>query len=98
MTRRLLARLKGSRSIGLAVVLAITPLLVESMVSAASNGTSCANLAALTIPGITIKSSTAIAAGPFTPPAPNAAITLPASCRGEATARPAGDADLQFGG
>jgi len=62
MTRRLLARLKGSRSIGLAVVLAITPLLVESIVSAASNGTSCANLAALTIPGITIKSSTAIAA------------------------------------
>jgi feruloyl esterase len=96
MTRRLLARLKGSRSIGLAVVLAIIPLLVESIVSAASNGTSCANLAALTIPGITIKSSTAIAAGPFTPPAANAAITLPAFCRVEATARPTSDSDIKF--
>src|SRR2546426_4930091 len=86
MTRRMLS----------ALVVATIPLLMEAIAPAASNGTSCANLAALTIPGITIKSSTAIAAGPFTPPAANAAITLPAFCRVEATARPTSDTDIKF--
>src|SRR5438132_5106199 len=79
-----------------ACVVATIPLLGEAIMVAASNGTSCANLAALTIPNITIKSSTSVAAVPFTPPGANAAMTLPAFCRVEATARPTSDSEIKF--
>jgi len=88
MTRRLLA----------ALAVAMIPLFGEAITSAAPGGTSCASLAALTIPTVTIKSATAIAAGPFTPPssAGSNTMTLPAFCRVEATARPTSDSDIRF--
>lgn len=88
MTRRLFAGL----------VVALIPMLGQTITPAASAGTSCANLAALTIPNVTIKSATSIAAGPFTPSTSGTAvsITLPAFCRVEATARPTSDSDIKF--
>src|SRR3954470_20132420 len=86
MTRRMLA----------ALVAAMIPLVAEVAAPAASNGTACGNLAALTIPNITIKSATAVAAGPFTPPGAQSALTLPAFCRVEATARPTRDSATRF--
>jgi pimeloyl-ACP methyl ester carboxylesterase len=88
MNRRLLA----------GFVVAIVPLVTETMTPAASssNGTACGNLAALTIPNITIKSATAVNAGPFAPPGAAATITLPAFCRVEAIARPTSDSDIKF--
>jgi feruloyl esterase len=86
MTRRTLA----------ALAVAMIPLLTEVIAPASSNGTACANLAALTIPAVTIRSATAVAAGPFTPPAATTAMTLPAFCRVEATARPTSDSDIHF--
>jgi feruloyl esterase len=86
MTRRFVA----------AFALALTPLLAEVNTPAASTGTACTNLAALTIPNVTIKSATAAPAGPFTPPGAQTALTLPAFCRIEATARPTSDSDIRF--
>jgi feruloyl esterase len=88
MTRRMLA----------ALVVAMIPLFMEAITPAASNGTSCTNLAALTIPTVTIKSASAIPAGPFTPPSGNGnnTMTVPAFCRVEATARPTSDSDIKF--
>ena len=79
-----------------ACLIASVPLLGATIMHAASNGTSCTSLAALTIPGVTIRSATAVAAGPFTPPGANAALTLPAFCRVEANARPTSDSDIRF--
>jgi len=79
-----------------AAAIASAPLATQVAARAASNGTSCANIAALTIPNITIRSSTAVAAGPFTPPGASNALTLPAFCRVEATARPTSDSDIHF--
>ena len=62
----------------------------------AAAGTSCGSLAALTIPAVTVRSATAIAGGPFTPPGAQSAMTLPAFCRVEATARPTSDSDIKF--
>src|SRR5438067_754688 len=78
------------------VVIASMPLVAETIAPAASAGTACANLAALTIPAVTIRSATAVSAGPFTPPGAQAALTLPAFCRVEATARPTSDSDIRF--
>jgi len=87
MTRRLLA----------AVLVSTLPLATgQAKTTATSNGTACSNLAALTIPSITIRSATAVAAGPFTPPGANSAMTLPAFCRVEATARPTTDSEIKF--
>jgi len=85
MLRRLLS--------GLA--LALAPV-VGAVTALANGGTPCPNLAALTIPNVTIKSAAMVAAGPFTPPAAQAAMTLPAFCRVEATARPTSDSDIKF--
>ena len=78
--------------------------LVVTTVSAAAQaprppapGTPCANLAALTIPDVTINAATPIAAGAFTPPGPplpGALAPLPAFCRVEATARPTSDSEI----
>ena len=61
-----------------------------------AQGTACANLAALTIPNVVINAATAVAAGGFTPPGAATAMTLPAFCRVEATARPTSDSDIKF--
>src|SRR5579862_7160644 len=98
MTRRLIA--------GLAV--ASIPVLAQTITPAASAGTACANLGALTIPNVTIKSATAMPAGPFTPPGARVmanedqpqprpgSMTVPAFCRVEATARPTSDSEIKF--
>lgn len=75
---------------------AFTPLLSAMAVTATAAGTPCANLAALTIPSVTINAATAVAAGGFTAPNAAAAMVLPAFCRVEATARPTGDSDIRF--
>src|SRR6476660_3425681 len=77
-------------------LVALLPLAGELVADAASNGTACSNLAALTIPTITIRSATAVNAGPFTPPNASNAMTLPAFCRVEATARPTSDSEIKF--
>jgi feruloyl esterase len=86
MTRRLVA----------AFAVALTPLATEVVIPAASTGTTCASLAALTIPNVTIKSAEAITAGTFTPPGAQAQMSLPAFCRVEGTARPTTDSDIKF--
>jgi feruloyl esterase len=77
-------------------VVALVPLAGTVVTPAASNGTACSSLAALTIPTITIRSATATAAGPFTPPGASSAMTLPSFCRVEATARPTSDSEIKF--
>ena len=96
-----------SRRLAAALAVALVPVLAQVATPAASAGTSCANLAALTMPNVTIKSATAVPAGPFTPPGAQAAadgqpqrgpaaMMLPAFCRVEATARPTSDSDIKF--
>jgi feruloyl esterase len=77
------------------LVVALLPLATQ-VTPAASNGTACSTLAALTIPTITIRSASAVTAGPFTPPGAANALTLPAFCRVEATARPTSDSEIKF--
>jgi tannase/feruloyl esterase len=86
MTRRFVA----------ALVVAIVPTLFEAITPAASAATACANLAALTIPGVSVRSAAAVAAGPFTPPGARQDMTLPAFCRVEAVARPTSDSEIKF--
>jgi len=57
MTRRLAA----------AFAVALTPLAATVAIPAASTGTTCASLAALTIPNVTIKSAEAITAAVGSP-------------------------------
>ena len=76
-------------------LVASIPLLTQTIVTAAA-GTPCATLATLTIPNVTINAASAVAAGTFTPPGSQAAMTLPAFCRVEATARPTSDSDIKF--
>jgi len=86
MTRRFVA----------ALVVAIVPTLFEAITPAASAATACANLAALTIPGVSVRSAAAVAAGPFTPPGARQDMTVPAFCRVEAVARPTSDSEIKF--
>jgi feruloyl esterase len=79
----------------LALVFSLTEIFGPPVIRAAG-GTSCASLAALSIPSITIKSATQVPAGPFTPNGSNTALTLPAFCRVEGTARPTTDSDIKF--
>ncbi|HEX7136804.1 MAG TPA: hypothetical protein VF219_03120, partial [Vicinamibacterales bacterium] len=77
--------------------LALLPVVAGVATTPANgSGTPCPNLAALTIPNITIKSAATVAAGAFTPPGAQTAMTLPAFCRIEATARPTSDSDIKF--
>ena len=95
-----------SRRLAFALAVAVTPTLAQVVMPAASVGTACANLAALTLPNVTIKSATPVLAGAFTPPSVvtgadgqvrgPASLTLPAFCRVEATARPTSDSDIRF--
>src|SRR5262245_1215549 len=81
----------------LACAVAIGPTLVDaarSPVQAA--GTACTNLAALTMPGISVRSATQVAAGGFTPSGARQEMTLPAFCRVEAVARPTSDSEIKF--
>src|SRR5919197_1839085 len=83
----------------LLLAIAIAPLVSVLPTSGASNGTACGNLAALTIPNVTIRSATMMPAGAFTPPGagtPGIELQLPAFCRVEATARPTSDSEIKF--
>ena len=85
MRRRLLA--------GLAV--ALVPMAWQVRTPAAAGGRSCESLAALTIPNVTVHAASVVA-GPLTPPGAQTALTLPAFCRVEATARPSSDSEVRF--
>jgi feruloyl esterase len=78
---------------GLVVLLAAVAQLAAR---AGSQGTACSELAALTIPNVTVNSAANTAAGTFTPPGSQTALTVPAFCRVEATARPTGDSEIKF--
>lgn len=62
----------------------------------AAAGTACGNLAALTIPTVTVNAATTVPAGLFSPPGSPSPITVPAFCRVEATARPTSDSEIKF--
>src|SRR5215467_4141646 len=81
-----------------ASALATIPMLFVAATQAAppTSGTACANLAALTIPSVTIRSATLMPTGPFTPPGSRQELMLPAFCRVEALARPTSDSEIKF--
>jgi len=83
------------RRVAAAVVLAVAPTLFAATLGA-SNGTPCENLAALTIPAVSIRSATAMPPGPFVVPGTRHEMTLPAFCRIEAVARPTTDSEIKF--
>ncbi len=88
----------GVRRPALTVLVAALPLLTGAFAPAGS-GTPCENLSALAIPNVTITSSAALAAGPFTPPGAPAsarAIALPAFCRVVGVAAPTADSAINF--
>ncbi len=84
MIRRLLA----------GTLVASMPLLTHTAVTAAA--IDCTTLVALTIPDVTINAAAMVAGGSFTPPGAQAALTVPAFCRVEATARPTSDSEIKF--
>jgi len=76
-------------------LVASIPLFAHASLAAAPP-VDCATLVALTIPDVTINAATTVAAGGFTPPGSQAAMTLPPFCRVEATARPTSDSEIKF--
>ena len=62
----------------------------------AFQGSACGELAVLTIPDVTINAASEVASGGFTPPGSKTALTLPAFCRIEATARPTSDSEIKI--
>lgn len=76
------------------LVTTVSPL--AQVARPASIGTPCSSLAALTIPDVTVNAATLVAAGQFTPPNSPVALTLPAFCRVEATARPTDDSEIKI--
>jgi feruloyl esterase len=78
------------------VLIASIPVAGQAAGLRGTAGTTCENLAALTIPTVTIHAAAMVAAGAFTPPGAQAPITLPAFCRVEATARPTADSEIRF--
>ena len=76
---------------------AVALFLAPAPAPAAFQETTCAELAALTIPDVTVNGAALVAAGPYTPPGPRPApVTLPAHCRVEATARPTSDSEIKI--
>jgi feruloyl esterase len=84
----------------LACLLVTTVPMPAQVARPSTAGTACANLAALTIPKVTINAATTIAGGTLTPPGPQIpgadTSPLPAFCRVEATARPTSDSEIKF--
>jgi feruloyl esterase len=84
----------------------IATLLISasSLIAAPTGGSTCDNLARLSLPHVTITSAVSVGAGAFTPPAapgpgrPNTALfkTLPAFCRVMATLAPSSDSDIKM--
>lgn len=81
-----------------ASALATIPMLFEAAAGAAppAGGTACANLAALTIPSVTIRAATQLPPGAFAAPGTRQELMLPAFCRVEAVARPTSDSEIRF--
>src|SRR5213595_247088 len=85
------------RDFAAALAVALIPVLAATVApAAAGSGTACANLAALTIPNVTIRSATSVATGPFTAPGARQESQVPAFCRVKATARPTSDSEIKF--
>ena len=78
----------------IACAVASVPVLTAALTAAP--GTECASLATLTIPNVTINASRPVAAGAFTAPGSQTAMTLPEFYRVEATVRPTSDSDIKF--
>lgn len=76
-------------------LVASIPLFAHAPLTAAPP-IDCSTLVALTIPEVTINAATTVAAGGFTPPTSQTAMTLPPFCRVEATARPTSDSEIKF--
>jgi feruloyl esterase len=72
------------------------PFVGALLTPALSAATGCENLAAMTMPNVSIRSANAVAAGPFTVPGSRQEMTLPAFCRIEAVARPTSDSEIKF--
>ncbi len=79
-----------------ALTVASSSVLASGMAAGAPAGTPCAQLTALTIPTVTISAAADVAAGAFTPPGAQTALTMPAFCRVEAIARPTSDSEIRF--
>jgi feruloyl esterase len=85
-----------TRRILIALTMAAIPAWFEAMAVRAAGGTACDNLAALTIPNVSIRSAAPVPAGPFTTPGTRQELTLPAFCRVEGVARPTSDSEIKF--
>jgi feruloyl esterase len=79
-----------------AFTFAMIPTVFCALTPAASTGTACDNLGALTIPNVSIRSAAVVPAGPFAPPGTRQEMTLPAFCRVEGVARPTSDSEIRF--
>lgn len=77
-------------------LVAISIALLPFTRTRAFQGTACGDLAALTIPSVTVNGAAVVPAGPFTPPGSTLALTVPSFCRVEATARPTADSEIKF--
>jgi feruloyl esterase len=77
-------------------LLASVCAMVPRARAGAHEGTACADLVSLTIPGVVVNAATMMPAGPFTPPGAKTGLTLPAFCRVEATARPTPDSEIRI--
>ena len=84
------------RRIVAGLLVASIGLWAEGSAPSMAAGTACANLAALTIPDVTVNGATQVPAGSFTPPGSQVAMMLPAFCRVEATARPTSDSEIKI--
>ena len=65
-----------------------------TLTGAATEGTACADLAALAIPDVRISSATPVAAGSFTPSGAQRALSVKAFCRVAAVATPTADSAI----
>jgi feruloyl esterase len=57
---------------------------------------SCADLTALTIPGVTIQSAQVVAAGDFSPPGAQRPLSVGEFCRVVGVVAPSSDSDIKF--
>jgi len=67
-----------------------------TLTAAPARGTECGELVKLTLPDVTLTSTTEVGAGHFTPPGSSAALETPEFCRVVAVARPTSDSVINF--
>jgi len=74
----------------------LSKLAVVIVLTIPASATRCAELAKLTIPGVSVTSASDVAAGHFTPPVADKALHIPAFCRVVAVAKPTSDSVINF--